>query len=296
MLESILGKGLVGTNNEVSFYCPFCNHYKTKLGVNLSSQYWHCWVCDTKGRKLYQLFNKINANIEQKHQLNELLGEYRPDNVDKKYSSVFLPKDYISLWLHGNSPERKHALKYLRNRGVTTSDILKYQIGYCEIGPYKGMVIIPSYDENGRLNFFVGRSFYPDSVMKHKNPVASKNIIPLELFVSWDFPIILCEGMFDAIAIKRNAIPLLGKSISNKLMKKIIQKTSKKIYIALDEDALSAILKHAETFLGLGKEVYLVKLSDKDPAAVGFDGMRKLIESATSLDEIELMKLRLSLC
>ena len=184
----------------------------------------------------------------------------------------------------------------MRNRGVTTSDILKYQIGYCEIGSYKGMVIIPSYDENGRLNFFVGRSFYSDSVMKHKNPIASKNIIPLELFVSWDFPIILCEGMFDAIAIKRNAIPLLGKSISNKLMQKIIQKTSKKIYIALDEDALSAVLKHAETFLGLGKKVYLVKLSDKDPAAVGFDGMRKLIESATSLDETELMKLRLSLC
>ena len=158
------------------------------------------------------------------------------------------------------------------------------------------MVIIPSYDEDGRLNFFVGRSFYLDSVMKHKNPVASKNIIPLELFVSWDFPIILCEGMFDAIAIKRNAIPLLGKSISNRLMQKIIQKTSKKIYIALDEDALSAVLKHAETFLGLGKEVYLVKLSDKDPAAVGFNGMRKLIESATSLDETELMKLRLSLC
>jgi len=53
---------------------------------------------------------------------------------------------------------------------------------------------------------------------------------------------------------------------------------------------LSAVLKHAETFLGLGKEVYLVKLSDKDPAAVGFDGMRKLIESATPLDEIEIMK------
>lgn len=266
------------------------------MGVNLSSQYWHCWVCNTKGRKLYQLFNKLNANSEQRRQLNELLDEYIPDNVDKKYSSVFLPSEYIPLWLSGKSPERKHALKYLRNRGVTTSDILKYQIGYCEIGPYKGMVIIPSHDENGRLNFFVGRSFYPDSIMKHKNPVASKNIIPLELFVSWDFPIILCEGMFDAIAIKRNAIPLLGKSISNKLMQKIIQKTSKKIYIALDEDALSAVLRHAETFLGLGKEVYLVKLSDKDPAAVGFDGMRKLIESATPLDETELMKLRLSLC
>ena len=102
---------------------------------------------------------------------------------------------------------------------------MKYQIGYCEVGPYKGMVIIPSYDDAGRLNFFSGRSFYSDSVMKHKNPIASKNIIPLELFVSWDFPIILCEGMFDAIAIKRNAIPLLGISISNKLMQKIIEKT-----------------------------------------------------------------------
>ena len=98
-----MGKGLVGANNEVSFYCPFCNHYKTKLGVNLSSQYWHCWVCDTKGRKLYQLFNRINANSEQRRQLNELLGEYRPDDVDKKYSSVFLPTDYIPLWLSGKT-------------------------------------------------------------------------------------------------------------------------------------------------------------------------------------------------
>jgi hypothetical protein len=41
----------------------------------------------------------------------------------------------------------------------------------------------------------------------------SRDIIGFELFINWNVPIILCEGVFDAIAIKRNAIPLLGKTI-----------------------------------------------------------------------------------
>ena len=42
---------------------------------------------------------------------------------------------------------------------------------------------------------------------KYKNPDVSRDIIPFELFINWDLPIILCEGLFDAIAIKsRNLI------------------------------------------------------------------------------------------
>ena len=77
------------------------------------------------------------------------------------------------------------------------------------------MVIIPSYDENGELNYFISRSFEKDAFIKYRNPDCSRDIIAFELFINWSSPLILCEGAFDALAIKRNAIPLLGKNIQS---------------------------------------------------------------------------------
>ena len=79
-------------------------------------------------------------------------------------------------------------------RGLRPEDIVKYNIGYCETGEYEDKIIIPSYDERGRLNFFVGRSFY-QSKFKHKNPKVSKNIVGFDLLINWDIPLVLCEGI-----------------------------------------------------------------------------------------------------
>ena len=122
------------------------------------------------------------------------------------------------------------------------------------------MIIIPSYDKDGTLNYFTGRSFEQDPFIKYRNPECSRDIIPFELFINWDSPLVLCEGPFDAMAIKRNAIPLLGKNIQSNLLKRIVQSTVKKIYIALDTDAIKQALKHCEYLLNQGKEVYLVEL------------------------------------
>jgi hypothetical protein len=64
--------------------------------------------------------------------------------------------------------------------------------------------------------------------------------------------------MFDALAIKRNAIPLLGKHIQKELMKKIVTSQVQKIYIALDKDAQKDAVKFCEQLMNEGKEVYLV--------------------------------------
>ena len=31
---------------QFAWMCPFCNHYKPKLEVNILKSLWHCWVCD----------------------------------------------------------------------------------------------------------------------------------------------------------------------------------------------------------------------------------------------------------
>ena len=163
-------------------------------------------------------------------------------------------------------------------------------MGYCEYGPYADRIVIPSYNSKGILNYFTSRTFKEDTFQTYKNPDTSRNIIPFEMFINWDLPVILCEGPFDAIAIKRNVIPLLGKNIQSNLMKKLVSSKVKKIYIALDNDALKQALKFCEELLNEGKEVYLVELPGKDPSEMGFKEFTKLVQKATPLNQFSLME------
>ena len=187
---------------------------------------------------------------------------------------------------------RKHALSYLGRRNVTSAEILKYQMGYCEEGMYKHKIIVPSYDENGMLNYFVGRSFY-DTSFKHKNPDVSKDIVGFEMFVNWDLPIVICEGVFDAIAVRMNSIPLFGKSPQSELQKKIINKGVKSVYLALDSDAFKNSLRFAESLMNNGVNVHIVELKDSDPSDMGFRSINEKIENTELLSLRKLMEYKL---
>ena len=106
--------------------------------------------------------------------------------------------------------------------------------------------------------------------MKYRNSPTSKDIIGFDLFINWDEPIILCEGVFDAMAFRRNAIPLFGKTVMNKLQKKIIESNVKKIYLALDNDALEDAIKISDNFINNGIDVRMIKFKEKDPSEIGF--------------------------
>ena len=54
-------------------------------------------------------------------------------------------------------------------------DILRYRIGYCRKGPYSGKIIIPSYDENLSLNYFVARAYYEEDKWKNRKKYAKRN-------------------------------------------------------------------------------------------------------------------------
>ena len=86
---------------------------------------------------------------------------------------------------------------------------------------YNIRIIIPSYDSDGILNYFIGRHFYGGK-FKYRNPSISKDVVGFELFINWDEPIILCEGVFDAMAFKRNAIPLFGKNVMKLSIKNLL--------------------------------------------------------------------------
>ena len=301
LVESVLGKGQATSKGNYAFKCPFCAHHKNKLEVSLRTtakkeNFWHCWVCDTKGKTIRTLFKQAKATPDKFADLNLLI---QPTNIEDIVSNevLALPAEYIALnGIYSDKIaqiEAKHALRFLTKRNVTKDDILKYNIGFCKEGSYGGRIIIPSYDANGILNYFVARA-YKESDRKYKNPpVASKEVIGLELYINWDAPIILCEGMFDAITIKRNVIPLLGKVLHNKLMEKLVKSSVDRIYIALDNDAKKDALKHAEKLMSYGKEVYMVELEGKDANEIGFESFLNTLEHTEPLTFQSLLEKKL---
>jgi len=301
LIDSVLGKGKPTSKGNRAYHCPECKHHKLKLEINLEEtsphfQSYQCWVCGFKGKKLTILFKKIEADFDKISQLKLLIktDAKQVEVVDGK--KAILPKEFISLVSPPlNSLVAKHAIYYLKNRGITKEDIIKYNIGYCEFGKFSNMIIIPSYDSNGNLNYFTARNFDKNSSIKYKNPDVSRDIIGLEHFINWNVPIVLCEGMFDAIAIKRNVIPLLGKTINKSLMLKIINSTVQKIYIALDKDAIKQALNFCETLMNEGKEVYLVDLADKDPSEMGFEKFTNLIQNTLPLTFSNLLEKKLQI-
>tara|TARA_B100001778_G_scaffold232588_1_gene193675 strand:- start:279 stop:1202 length:924 start_codon:yes stop_codon:yes gene_type:complete len=298
-VENLLGKGSKRARHNHAFHCPFCNHRKPKLEINFATNEkgenpWECWVCETKGRTIRSLLYQLKVPKEQAGDILKYLpkGQNYKLNLD---SVVQLPKEFQLLSNAASTSYVGNIIKkYLYERGFTDNDFIKYGIGYATSGEYGGRIIIPSYSESNQLNFFVARSYNGD-YFKYKNPEVSKDIIIFENFINWNTPIIICEGVFDAIAIKRNAVPILGKSISNSLMKKLVQSKSEEIYIALDKDAQNKALEYSEQFLNMGKKVFLVKMEDKDPSEMGFVKFTKHIQTAKQLDLQAIMQYKLGL-
>lgn len=309
LLEGVLGKGNKTSKGNYIFVCPF--HVsnppgKKKLEVNIETDEkgenpYHCWACNARGKTIRSLLKKKKAS---KTKISEVDMIVKPGTKRKHIpvSEITLPENFISLQSDEELSKLtrvsyRRAKKYLLNRGMTETDIIKYNIGFCKDGFYKDRIIIPSYNSKGDLNYFQARLFDENVLgQKYQNPpVSAKDVIGLELYINWNLPIILCEGMFDAITIKRNVIPLFGKVIHPKLMKKLVKSNVKKIYIALDKDAIKDSLKYCEELLSYGKEVYLVELESKDANTLGFEGFLNILEKTYPLTFSTLLEKKLSI-
>lgn len=293
LLESLLGRSKTARGgDEAVFNCPNCNHHKKKLTLNRLTQKYQCWVCGFKGARALQLLKFIKAPYTAFQELKDIDTQYNfkvSNTVEKSKDQLKLPEGFIPL-LTGRGLTRDKAYNYLLSRGITSQDVVKYNIGYIEEGPLNNFIITPSYDRDGFLNYWVGRSIDPNAYHKHKLPSVSKDIIGFDMLINFNLPLILCEGAFDAIALKRNAIPLFGKRISKTLYKELVRSKVKQIYLALDQDAIADSLKYAKELMAYGKEIFLLELEGKDPSEIGFEGMTNILQKAKPLNFQELVK------
>lgn len=285
VFENFLGD-YYRSRDELLFKCPFCEHHKKKLSINIKLNVFKCWVCNSRGGLSYlvkrfasqedkRFWNTVTQTVDMTNEEFLFIREKEKDQV------IDLPKEFICLGNKDLPPHSKEPLAYLTERGLRREDIIRYKLGYCHTGDYKNRIIFPSFNENGDCNFFIARS-YIGNWFKYKNPPASsKTIIFNDLLVDWSSPVVLVEGAFDAVKTE-NSIPVLGSTLSteSKLFQKLVSNCSQ-IYIGFDQDAITKTLNIASDLLQFDLEVFRIDTSEiEDLGSISKRQVSELVKSS----------------
>jgi len=269
ILKQVLGNSYK-VGEEILFHCPKCKHHKKKLSINIEKDVFKCWICEYHGRSLRRLVRSYgDYNSKQEWDalggsvdLNDFRLDLFGDNEEKYVEEIVdLPKEFISLANKNLPPQANAALRYLKSRNITREDRIRWKIGFCHEGEYRGRVIIPSFSKTGRCNYFVSRT-YTEDWMKYKNPGASRDIVFNHLYVDWDADLVIVEGVFDALVSGPNTVPILGSTLKedSQLFQEIVRNDTP-IYLALDPDAEKKAMRLIKKLLEYDVEVYKIDIT-----------------------------------
>jgi len=273
LLQDLFGKEKQHYRNkgQIAFNCPVCDYDKNKgnLEINYNQHVFKCWSCGDVNEMKGPLGKLIDqyANKKQK----KIYSVFKPEETttkEVKKPKLRLPESFVKF--SDSSPiypVRRQAYNYLQSRGIGDDIIEKYGIGFCDTGSHSGRIVVPSYNNNDELTYYIARSWDPRSKSKYKNPEAEKDkIIFNERLIDWNKDIYLVEGVFDSFFLD-NSIAMLGKHMSDLLFNSIYTKSNGFIIVALDGDAFKDAVKIYRTLNGgkLYGKIKILKLpEDKD--------------------------------
>lgn len=273
--------------------CPRCQEKdglstpdgKYNLEINTARRVFRCWKCDEPRfsgslGKLVRIFgSRIDYDIYKSYAGS--FSDYDGNEDLTEFVEVRLPDEMISFSdMNTSNPDHFEAYNYLiNNRKLSRDIILKYRLGFCTTGYYAKRIIIPSFDKDGDINYFVGRYYGNEVINKknppYRNPKADKDLIIFnEGLINWDSTIYLVEGVFEMLSFPVNCVPILGKIISTTLFMKL-KEIKPEIVVLLDPDAYKSSVELFYTlqtiYVGHEERVKIVKL----PTTEDLDELRK---------------------
>jgi len=277
-------------NEQLQVNCPRCQesdglYYpdgKYNLEINTAKRVFRCWKCEeppfsgSLGRLIRTYGTRADYEIYKSYA--DVYQDYVfGDNDNEPQIEVTLPEEMISFAnMDATDPDHFEAYNYLVNdRKLSRETILKYRLGFCTTGSYAKRIIVPSFDEFGEVNYFVGRSYEEKPKFPYKNPKVDKmKIIFNEGMINWDSTIYLVEGAFEMLSFPVNIVPLLGKDLSIPLFN-LLKERKPNIIILLDPDAHKTAIQlyyklHA-IYIGAEERVRIVKL----PTLEDLDELRR---------------------
>jgi len=259
---------------------PAGGRKKHKYGV------FHCFKTDKKGSlvKLVQIVNSCDRESaidilkgrtpirELEKKLEELLSHHDETNKEEIKPTFRLPPEcYLISELGNNNWWKKKAVDYLVGRKIPIDGLY-----ICTGDRYKNRILIPYYDEHGKLIYWNTRAL-GNSKCKYLGPpkevgVGKEDVV----YMAGKWPesgqtVYICEGEFNAKSLQLaelNAAACGGKNMGKK---QAILLSNYKIVLCLDRDKagkdgtskMSSIITSLETAKSDGKDKIMFVIPPK---------------------------------
>jgi len=214
---------LVEDGTEIRIPCPLCGDDRSRLYIEAETGVWICFRCQERG-DLFDLFHRALGMepAEAFEARRKLRFRAEPKfrfggGVPAPVPGVTLPNEFTPIPDHGDA-QWLDVIEYLDSRHVPTPRAHSYGIGFCVTGYYAGRIIIPvTYHK--QLYTFVARALDPAVEPKVLYPAGSRrsdvvfNLDRLER-LQHPRPLIITEGVFDALRLPNQAVAILGSQMS----------------------------------------------------------------------------------
>lgn len=295
------GSDPVGKSGKDLIYnCPECEKRvgspdtHGNLWVSTDNFMFHCFRCEWSGgvsRKSSKGYTfEINPDSDQ------------IANTIKKSLGLVISKESTVNYNYKIPPvtvfEVPDAMNYLLSRGITTNQMIKYNMRFSSYldGKYKYRIIIPNRiirkGDSEYTDMYVARKIYDslDDLPKYLNPVGNNksNIVFNLHTIPNRVPVIITEGVFSCISAGPNAVATYGKAVSDEQIKLIIDKEPSSIYVSLDPDAYDNFsVKLCKRIHKVDSRIplYLIKLPDgEDPNSLGTEVYYNYVRNAQKYD------------
>lgn len=290
-IYSILDNVSKGSNKHFVCDCPFCGKEKhffikgqtdevDKRGDNKSFNY-DCKKCSANG-KIYSLLKHLGLllqYVENTIDLNNLFVLKEQDKTESDDEEVLTKKQKLPIGF-----KRIYTHPYLLDRGLTTSDFYKYNIGITNLKQKLQDYIIFSVEEKGECKGYVSRCVLSkDEINRNKllRYINSKSefgklLFGIDEITDRTKTIILVEGIFDKIRLDNllqidedDSIKVcctFGKKISKYQIVKILPFEPETVILFYDLDAIEDTKKYGLQLKTFFKDVKIAcLLSGKDP-------------------------------
>lgn len=242
-------------------HCPWCPPgIKKNFYFNPETGWFSCYRCTTQG---WLYGPPERPTWEHKH-VTAMEGVIGP------------PEGWEPLTTDPVLPQHVPYMDYLYGRGVWAETVEAAQLGCCRTGEYAGMVVVPII-VHGLMRGWVARAIQgkrystPPHFERHRflfNQDA--------LDGPSDEPIVLVEGVFDALRHWPRAVACLGQPTDEQL--ELLVAAHRTVIVALDADAQSNTAAFHHRLWMRGVDARAAKLPPgKDPAKLDSDQFAAIV-------------------
>ena len=254
----------------VQMVCPLCGTDHLWLGYNVEKDYFNCFNHGHTNK--YDLFRAWFPDRNPREFFDLLDAKFDSDPVPTKtHAGSYLPPQPIC-----RLTEFKRHCAYIRGRGLDPDEMEK-RWGWgalpADAEPrYRDRIFIPVHNRDGVPVSWQTRTILQNepnrylAAPKQREAETIKHLLYGEHLVNPFKAIIVCEGVFDAVAIGQNAVATFGKSLTPKQKMKVARYPRCIFVMDSEEDTQEQAQELAHYTALFGSIVESVRLDAPDPA------------------------------